>query len=134
MTHQSLKNNTYNFHTSSLIINWIDTVRQNESFCSPAGVILQDLSQNFVNTMKENLSQKLTCSIDCQNGSVIISRVINENTITENAGNMIKSIYLTIETRKKPNDSWQITSAECLSVNTNTKLDNLKINYKYKYL
>ena len=131
---KEIRDNTYNYYTRSLIINWIDTVRQNESFCSPAGVILQDLSQDFVNTVKENLSQKLTCSIDCQNGNVIISRVINEKTITENAGNMIKSKYLTIETRKKPNDSWQITSAECLSVNTNTKLDNLKINYKYKYL
>lgn len=131
---KEIRDNTYNYYTRSLIINWIDTVRQNESFCSLAGVILQDLSQNFVNTMKENLSQKLTCSIDCQNGNVIISRVINEKTITENAGNMIKSKYLTIETRKKPNDSWQITSVECLSVNTNTKLDNLKINYKYKYL
>ena len=46
---------------------------------------------------------------------------------------MIKSNYLTIETRKLPKGG-KITVNECLLVETNTNLLNLKIDYKYKYL
>ena len=54
--------------------------------------------------------------------------------ITENAGNMIKSEYLSIEDRTLPNSTGTIEKTDCLYLTTDGILSDLKINYKYMYL
>ena len=55
-------------------------------------------------------------------------------TIKENAGDMVKSKYLTIEDRKMPSKENTITENECILVTADCNISNLSIDYKYLYL
>ena len=85
-------------------------------------------------------SLKFTITIDNSNGEVKVSYTINSynssstTLIIENSGNMIKSKYLFIDERTVPNSEGIISSSNCLSVITNTEINNLLIEYKYMYL
>ena len=85
-------------------------------------------------------SDSFYCEINCQNGEVFITTKVHkhfmEDTLSEvieNAGNMIKSNYISIDTRTLPVDGKIITD-NCLLVKTDIILKSLKIDYKYKYL
>lgn len=54
--------------------------------------------------------------------------------IKENAGDMAKTKYLTIEDRKMPSKENTITENECILITTNCNISNLSIDYKYLYL
>ena len=81
-------------------------------------------------------------TINCKNGETTIKGHINtytENGLasinpTENAGNMIRSKYLSIKNRKLP-ENGSITERQSLLLKvTNISLENFKIQYNYKYL
>ena len=145
---KELRDNIYNYYTRSFVMAIIDYARQNSSYCSDG-----KLTVNFFNFFLEQLndfinpeSNNLECKINCKTGEVTISTSIKkaeldeENnltssyvSITENAGNMIKSNYLNIDMRLLPVNG-KIGIDQCLQVSTNTTLENLKIDYKYLYL
>ena len=96
----------------------------------------------FIEQMKKffTSSNSLYCKIDCQNGEVSTTAEVHkhfmEDTLSEvieNAGNMIKSNYISIDTRTLPVNG-QITTDNCLLVKTDIILKSLKIDYNYKYL
>ena len=133
---QELRDSLYNYYTRSYVISLIDTMKDDSNYVD-SGAVLETFFTNFIDKMLDFLPDKLSFNINCKNGKVTVSGILptfsaNE-TITENAGNMIKSNYLTIETRKLPKDGL-IKTSECLLVETNTNLLNLKIDYKYMYL
>lgn len=138
---RELRDSIYNYYSRSYIMAAIDSLKNGEAYKETGSV-----DSDFIAALKGHilnffdLDKNLFCNINCKTGKVIISGAIRaygssepSKTITENAGNMIKSNYLTIETRKLPKDG-KITSEECLMVETNSELSNLIINYKYKYL
>lgn len=133
---RELRDSLYNYYTRSYVISLIDTMKDNSNYVD-SGAVLEAFFINFIAKMPDFLPDKLSFIINCKNGKVTVSRRLSASstseTITENAGNMIKSNYLTIETRKLPKDGL-IKTSECLLVETNTNLLNLKIDYKYMYL
>jgi hypothetical protein len=133
---RELRDSLYNYYTRSYVISLIDIMKDDSNYVN-SGAVLKTFFTNFIDKMPDFLPDKLSFSINCKNGKVTVSRILStsstDETITENAGNMIKSNYLTIETRKLPKDGL-IKTNECLLVETNTNLLNLKIDYKYMYL
>ena len=133
---RELRDSLYNYYTRSYVISLIDTMKDDSNYVD-SGAVLETFFTNFIDKMPDFLPDKFSFNINCKNGKVTVSGILpafsaNE-TITENAGNMIKSNYLTIETRKLPEEGL-IKTSECLLVETNTNLLNLKIDYKYMYL
>ena len=133
---RELRDSLYNYYTRSYVISLIDTMKDDSNYVD-SGAVLETFFTNFIDKMPDFLSDTLSFNINCKNGKVTVSGILptfsaNE-TITENAGNMIKSNYLTIETRKLPKEGL-IKTSECLLVETNTNLLNLKIDYKYMFL
>ena len=127
----------------------IDYARTNKEGVTAEGAIQTSFQSFFINQMKNFFNGDLECVINNKTGEVLISGNINlyngegltednllsttSTPITENAGNMIKSNYLTIEAENLPNNGW-IESTNCLFIKTNTELFDLKIDYKYRYL
>lgn len=130
----------------------IDLAKNNSSFVSSEGEIFSNFYNDFFIPQMllfypledaEGEKNPLKIQINCKTGEVTISGKIlfyngtemveTQEPIIENAGNMIKSNYLSIGTRKLPKDG-KIQYSQCLQVSTNSKIDNLKINYKYMYL
>ena len=54
--------------------------------------------------------------------------------IEQNAGDMIRSNFITLETRTLPNENNYITALECLKVSFNCPVENFQIIYNYMYL
>ena len=143
---KELRDNIYNTYTRNYIMALIDKAKNDtdRTYVSVEGALKSGFYNNyFVKEMKKFLvtNSRLSCVINCKTGQVNISATVKqyngtamENySLTENAGNMIKSNYLSIDTRKLPENGF-ITENQCLMVTTNTILNNLKINYKYMYL
>ena len=142
---KELRDFVYDYYTRSYVIALIDMIKNDKErkYADVNGKIKEGFKEYFIDEMKKFFRGSLFCVINCKNGSVTISGKIRQyngsemveinEPITENAGNMIKSNYLTIEKRKLPENGF-VTSNQCLMVTTNTKLSNLKINYKYMYL
>ena len=160
---KELRDLIYNYYTRNWVMAIIDYARRYHKGISEQGTITSEFKPFFIKQMsnfiplEENTDpDKLTphtpliCTINSKTGEVTIEKKINQyaggeidpttellpvksQTIIENAGNMIKSNYLTISTRTLPN-SGVINSTNCILVSTNTELNNLKINYKYRYL
>ena len=135
-----LRDSLYNYYTRSFVIGIIDNLwnKDENSVEKISGNITSSFYNNFLVKMKDFYSSNdsLHCEIDNKTGQVIIEvKVANTqgNSIIENAGNMIKSNYLTIDTRKTSKKG-KITSADCLLVKANFILSNLQIDYKYMYL
>lgn len=133
---RELRDSLYNYYTRSYVISLIDTMKDDSNYVN-SGAVLETFFTNFIDKMPDFLPDKLSFNINCKNGKVAVSGILptfsTDETIIENAGNMIKSNYLTIETRKLP-EGGLIKTSECLLVETNTNLLNLKIDYKYMYL
>ena len=140
---KELRDNIFNYSTRSYIMAVIDDAKNNKKNVNSNGAIESGFTAFFIEQMKGFFKGNLRCSINNKNGEVLISGEINiynngetpttSLPITENAGNMIKSNYLTIEARKIPENGWVGTN-ECLFIKTNTELFDLKIDYKYRYL
>lgn len=140
---KELRDNIFNYSTRSYIMAVIDDAKNNKKNVNGNGAIESGFRSFFIEQMKGFFKGNLKCSINNKNGEVLISGEINiynngetpitSLPITENAGNMIKSNYLTIEARKIPENGWVGTN-ECLFIKTNTELFDLKIDYKYRYL
>ena len=147
---KELRDNIYNTYTRNYVMALIDMAKNdpNRDYVSVEGALKDDFyNEYFVGNMKNFLVKKqelpyaFFCEINCKTGQVNISATVKQYNgtemenyyLTENAGNMIKSNYLSIDTRKLPEDGF-ITENQCLMVTTNTILSNLKINYKYMYL
>ena len=140
---KELRDNIFNYSTRSYIMAVIDDAKNNKKNVNSNGAIESGFTAFFIEQMKGFFKGILRCSINNKNGEVLISGEINiynngetpttSLPITENAGNMIKSNYLTIEARKIPENGWVGTN-ECLFIKTNTELFDLKIDYKYRYL
>ena len=140
---KELRDNIFNYSTRSYIMAVIDDAKNNKKNVKSNGAIESGFTAFFIEQMKGFFKGNLRCSINNKNGEVLISGEINiynngetpttSLPITENAGNMIKSNYLTIEARKIPENGWVGTN-ECLFIKTNTELFDLKIDYKYRYL
>ena len=129
-----------NYYTRSYVIALIDYARNN----TPKYEITNTSFKNFfLDNIVNFLPATLNYTINSKTGKVTSSGTIKiitnndltgkEETITENAGNMIKSNYLTIEAYELPKKG-EITAADCASITTNSLLNNLQINYKYMYL
>lgn len=54
--------------------------------------------------------------------------------IEQNVGDMIRSNFITLETRTLPNENNYITALECLKVSFNCPVENFQIIYNYMYL
>ena len=143
---KELRDNIYNTYTRNYIMALIDIAKNDtdRTYVSVEGALKSDFyNKYFVKEMKKFLvtNSKLSCVINCKTGQVNISTTVKQYngtamedySLTENAGNMIKSNYLSIDTRKLPENGF-ITANQCLMVTTNTILNKLKINYKYMYL
>ena len=146
---KELRDTLYNYSTRSYVMAVIDYARTNKEGVTAEGAIQTSFQSFFINQMKNFFNGDLECVINNKTGEVLISGNINlyngegltednllsttSTPITENAGNMIKSNYLTIEAENLPNNGW-IESANCLFIKTNTELFDLKIDYKYRYL
>ena len=149
---KELRDLIYNYNTRSWVMAIIDYARKNKVEVSGEGIITSNFEDFFIKQMLNfiPLETPLICTINSKTGEVTIKKKINQyaggeidsttgllpvnsQTITENAGNMIKSNYLTISTRTLP-DKGIINSTNCILVSTNVELNNLKINYKYRYL
>ena len=113
------------------------------------------LQRGFISP--EGESKPILCTFNSENGNSLISMDFNmaEDIISstwvnltldeldqlnkfipikENAGDMVKTKYLTIEDRKKPSKQNTITENECILVTANCDISNLSIDYKYLYL
>lgn len=138
-----LRDSIYNYYARSFIMSVIDKMRSDKEYIDINGKIDRiNFKKSFIDYMKKfyDDSNLVFCSINNQTGEVIIKTkvLLNSNDekyseITENAGNMIKSNYLSIEIRGEPKDGI-INSSNCLLVKSNIELSNFKIDYKYKYL
>ena len=138
-----LRDSIYNYYTRSYVMSIIDFAKNNREYTSVEGIILPSFKDYFITAMKKFFTGSFSFKINNQTGEVVFSGKVNlyfnpdqaqYQTITENAGNMIKSNYLTIDTRCLPNEKGQIDRQSTLEVKTNTELRNLKINYKNMYL
>lgn len=149
---KDLRDNLYNYHTRSFAIGLVDAARQSSKYTNE-GLILTGFHDFFYQEMTKLLnSSTMKYSINCKTGQVQVTAKINKiktvtidkenqtisfayssSDITENAGNMIKSNYLTIETRTLPIQG-KIASNQCLYVAANTDITSLQIDYRYKYL
>lgn len=142
---KELRDFVYDYYTRSYVIALIDMAKndQERKYVDVNGKIKEGFKKYFIDEMKKFFIGSLSCVINCKNGSVIISGKIRQyngsemveinEPITENAGNMIKSNYLTIDTRILPKEG-KISSNNCLLVKTNSELSKLIIDYKYMYL
>lgn len=138
-----IRDSLHNYTTRNYVIGIIDHARENKINVDGNGKIDKDNFQKyFIEQMKKffTSSNSLYCKIDCQNGEVSTTTEVlkhfMEDTLSEvieNAGNMIKSNYISIDTRTLPVNG-QITTDNCLLVKTDIILKSLKIDYKYKYL
>lgn len=128
-----LRDKILNSYARNFIIARVEEMRKNK-----VGILSDIIQDSFYQNFKiylENflINKSFTFSIDCKKGSVVISGEVNSydglkysaTKITENAGNIVKSEYLYLE---KDED-------QCLlAVTTNIDLNDLIIDYKYKYL
>ena len=142
---KELRDFVYDYYTRSYVIALIDMAKndQERKYVDVNGKIKEGFKKYFIDEMKKFFIDSLSCVINCKNGSVTISGKIRQyngsemveinEPITENAGNMIKSNYLTIDTRILPKEG-KISSNNCLLVKTNSELSKLIIDYKYMYL
>ena len=140
---KELRDFVYDYYTRSYVIALIDIAKNNRDYTTIEGALKDNFRNFFIEEMKKFFIGNLFCDINCKTGAVQISGKIKQyngsemievpEPIIENAGNMIKSNYLTIETRTLPVNG-KINAIDCLLVKTNSELFNLKINYKYMYL
>ena len=137
-----LRDSLYNYYTRKFTINVIDKLwnDNNSTYVDKSIGKIKDANNfntAFINEMKTfyDLECPLQYNIDCKTGKVTISVKLSDvsETITENAGNTIKSNYLSIDTRKIPVNG-KITAGECLLVQSDITLNNCLIDYKYMYL
>jgi hypothetical protein len=138
-----LRDSLYNYYTRKFTINVIDKLwnDNNSTYVDNSVGKIKDadkFNKAFVSEMKTFYTLEdypLHYDIDCKTGKVTISVKLSNTstTITENAGNTIKSNYLSIDTRKMPVDG-KITAGECLLVQSDITLNNCLIDYKYMYL
>ena len=137
---RTIRDTITNYYTRSYAIALIDYARNN----SPKYEITNTSFKNFfLDNIVNFLPTALNYTINSKTGKVTSSGKIKiitnndltgkEETIIENAGNMIKSNYLTIEAYELPKNGI-ITATNCASITTNSLLNNLQINYKYMYL
>ena len=115
-----LRDQIHNYYTRSFIIGIIDAMKAEKIGVSIEGVISSNFREEFIERAKKYYisSNPLSCEINCKTGEVIIKTKIllhfKDSTFTEvieNAGNMIKSNYLIIDTRMLPEDG-KITGSQ----------------------
>ena len=137
-----LRDSIYNYYTRSFVMSVIDRMKNNKEHVDINGKIDSANFKNaFINYMKTFYrGESLICSINSQTGEVTIEVKVltslsdtNTSEIIENAGNMIKSNYLSIEAKNKPKNG-VIDASDCFLVKSNIVLSNFKMGYKYKYL
>lgn len=133
---KKIRDNVYNYYIRSYAIGIIDIERKN----ALDGKIPNGFFDSFEEKMPKFLkNDSIKVLINCKTGQVEVSAEIasidkeESQSIIENAGNMIKSNYLSIEERKLPKDGF-IGKEQCLEVISNTQIENFKIDYKYLYL
>lgn len=151
-----LRDEIYNYYTRNYVMALIDIAKNKKEHVSLEGLIKNTFKNYFIEEMKKFLvgieekdsenkiiyNKKIKSAIDCKAGITKINMIIlqyngsemKKFSITENAGNMIKSEYLSIEDRTLPNSTGTIEKTDCLYLTTNGILSDLKINYKYMYL
>lgn len=131
-----------NYYTRSFAIALIDYARNVHS--SKFEIVNEAFKLFFLGEFVKFIPSSLTYTINSKTGKVTSKGDIKyypdltltfgtKKGVIENAGNMVKSDYLTIETRILPKNGI-IDASHCSSVTTNSVLSNLKINYKYMYL
>lgn len=148
---REIRDSLFNHHARSYAIGVIDYAKNNKINVDVTGNILDGFKTYFISQMLRFFVSNSAISfyINGKTGVVTATCEIlqitgeqsnNQNaipatskTITENTGNMLKSNYLTIDTRTLPEDGL-IKQAQCLPVVTNSEIKDLKINYKYRYL
>ena len=147
---KELRDNLYNYYTRSYVMGLIDFAKNKTDYISDDGIIGEKFYTDFFSPNMKNFfasNPTLSCVINCKTGTVTVETEIKffeqqndtiaesivSKTVLENAGNMIKSDYLTIDVRNMPKDG-EITSEQCSLISTNSKIENLTINYKYMYL
>lgn len=137
---REVRDNVYDYYARAYAILVIDTLRNDNTYVEKeSGAIKAAFFTHFKTNMSSFFQEasKINCSINCKTGEVRIETKVNDGKnyidIVENAGGMVKSKYLKLEERTLPENGY-ISTANCLSVKTNTNLYDLQINYKYYYL
>ena len=146
---REIRDSLFNHYARSYAIGVIDYAKNNKINVSTTGTIEDGFKNFFIehmlkfiagNSVEFYINGKTgvvtsTCEVLQLTGASGSQNNIPSTslTITENTGNMLKSNYLTIDTRTLPKDGL-IGQSQCLPVVTNSEIKDLKINYKYKYL
>lgn len=147
-----MRDSLYDYFARAWAIAVIDRMIAQKQYVDVNGLIQGDFKTAFYENMKlflfkdASTIQSLKIKIDNQLGETTITtkvRQFNADSlsessfieITENAGDMIKSKYLTIENPKDIiMEKGKITISNLLEVSTNCDLNDLIINYRYLYL
>lgn len=137
---RTIRDTITNYYTRSYVIALIDYARNNTPKYEITNASFKKFFlDNIVNFPPTTLNYIINSKTGKVTSSGKIKIITNndltgkEETIIENAGNMIKSNYLTIEAYELPKNGL-ITATNCASITTNSLLNNLQINYKYMYL
>ncbi len=126
--------------SSNTILDFQKAVRDEvyDYYVRAYAIALSNKDNASMNTIKNSISdffttKKIIFKIDCAKGiTKIKTKVITYGMIEENAGNMIKSPYLTISGDRSIIENGEIKNY--LEVTTNSAINEFTIYYKYKYL
>ena len=126
--------------SSNTILDFQKAVRDEvyDYYVRAYAITLSNKDKASMNTIKNSISdffttKKIIFKIDCAKGiTKITTNVITYGEIEENAGNMIKSPYLTISGDRSIIENGEIKNY--LEVTTNSTINEFTIYYKYKYL
>lgn len=137
-----LHSGIYDYLTRRFVMSIIESLRTNTTYVAD-GAIKSGFYNEFVNKMKTFIqggSQKMSCVVNCKTGEVSVTTQIREQQSdatckdkTENAGNMVRSKYLSISTRNKPNNEGKITTSELTLIKSDVNLYGLSLDYKYMF-
>lgn len=127
-------------NSSNTILDFQKAVRDEvyDYYVRAYAIALSNKDKASMSTIKNSISdffttKKIIFKIDCAKGiTKITTNVIIYGEIEENAGNMIKSPYLTISGDRSIIVNGEIENY--LQVTTNGIINNFMIDYKYKYL
>lgn len=130
---KELRDELGDYYARSHAIKIIDSAINDASYVINGSEILSSFYPYFIDEMKKLFPEgaQLFFIFNSKTGEATVE-ILNQD-IVENCGNMVKSVYLTLEERTLPLNGL-ISGAQMLKVLSNFSLTDLKIEYKYRYL
>ena len=155
-----LRDNIKHYYVRAWAVGIIDSFRNDASrtYVSLEGALREGFRAQMIRTMEHFIKENETSNfypinfvINSRTGIVEISTKCRIATgsllqggypngastiidLVENSGDMLKSNYIQIDDKKIFSEDGIISENECLPINSNCDLSNLKIKYQYTYL